>query len=145
MVSNIFPNSSYVYPMILNQHTVALRAQCEDLVKDLQQLSQEIGHKELAVMVGELRNRMSEPFMFVIVGEVKAGKSSFVNALLESKREICAVAPQPMTDTVQQILYGDKEETVTVNPFLKKIYIFWNMKNKKIRSIRSLFFYSSIA
>jgi tRNA U34 5-carboxymethylaminomethyl modifying GTPase MnmE/TrmE len=86
--------------MILNQHTIALRAQCEDLVKDLQQLSQEIGHKELAAVVGELRLRMSEPFMFVIVGEVKAGKSSFVNALLESNREICAVAPQPMTDTV---------------------------------------------
>jgi len=121
--SNVFPNSPYVYPMILNQHTVALRAQCEDLVKDLQQLSQEIGHKALAVMVGELRNRMSEPFMFVVVGEVKAGKSSFVNALLESNREICAVAPQPMTDTVQQILYGEKEETVIVNPYLKKIFL----------------------
>ncbi|MDX1913027.1 MAG: dynamin family protein [Saprospiraceae bacterium] len=109
--------------MILNQHTLALRAQCEDLVKDLQQLSQEIGHKELATMVGELRNRMTEPFMFVIVGEVKAGKSSFVNALLESRREICAVAPQPMTDTIQQILYGEKEEVVNVNPYLKKIFL----------------------
>ena len=44
--------------MILNQHTIARRAQCEDLVKDLQQLSQEIGHKELAAVVGELRLRM---------------------------------------------------------------------------------------
>jgi tRNA U34 5-carboxymethylaminomethyl modifying GTPase MnmE/TrmE len=61
--------------------------------------------------------------MFVIVGEVKAGKSSFVNALLESSREICAVAPQPMTDTVQQILFGEKEETVIVNPYLKKIFL----------------------
>lgn len=109
--------------MILNQHTLALRVQCEDLVKDLQQLSQEIGHQELATMVGELRNRMVEPFMFVIVGEVKAGKSSFVNALLESKQEICAVAPQPMTDTVQQILYGEKAEIITVNPYLKKIFL----------------------
>ena len=109
--------------MILNQHTLVLRAQCEDLVKDLQQLSQEIGHIELAATVGELRNRMSEPFMFVIVGEVKAGKSSFVNALLESKREICAVAPQPMTDTVQQILYGEKEEVVTLTPYLKKVFL----------------------
>lgn len=109
--------------MILNQRTMALRAQCEDLVKDLQQLSQEIGHKELAATVGELRNRMTEPFMFVIVGEVKAGKSSFVNALLEAGREICAVAPQPMTDTIQQILYGEKEESVSVNPYLKKVYL----------------------
>ena len=109
--------------MIINQRTIVLRAKCEDLVKDLQQLAQEIGHKELAAVVGELRNRMSEPFMFVIVGEVKAGKSSFVNALLEAGREICAVAPQPMTDSIQQILFGDKEDVVSVNPYLKKIFL----------------------
>mgnify|MGYP000854741188 CR=1 FL=1 len=42
--------------MILNQRTRALRVQVEDLVKDLQNLSQQIGHQELAVTVGELRN-----------------------------------------------------------------------------------------
>jgi len=109
--------------MILNQHTQALRAQVEDIVKDLQQFSQEIGHKDLAVTVGELRNRMTEPYMFVIVGEVKAGKSSFVNALLDAGREICPVAPQPLTDTIQQIVYGEKEETVIVNPYLKKVML----------------------
>lgn len=109
--------------MILNQRTQTLRAQVEDIVKDLHQLSQETGHKELSSMVGELRNRMSDPFMFVVVGEVKAGKSSFINALLDTGRDICAVAPQPMTDTIQQIIFGEKEETVTVNPYLKKIML----------------------
>lgn len=109
--------------MILNPRTQAFRAQVEDIVKDLQALSQEIGHRDLAATVGELRNRMMEPFMFVIVGEVKAGKSSFVNALLDAGREVCAVAPQPMTDTIQQILFGEKEETVVVNPYLKKIFL----------------------
>lgn len=109
--------------MILNQHTQALRVQVEDAVKDLHHLAQEIGHKELAGTVGELRNRMAEPYMFVIVGEVKAGKSSFVNALLDAGHEICAVAPQPMTDTIQQILYGETAETVVVNPYLKKIFL----------------------
>lgn len=109
--------------MMLNQHTQALRVQVEDAVKDLHGLAQEIGHRELAATVGELRNRMSEPYMFVIVGEVKAGKSSFVNALLDAGRDICAVAPQPMTDTIQQILYGDEESTVVVNPYLKKIFL----------------------
>lgn len=108
---------------MLNQRAEALRSQLEDIVKDLHQLSQEIGHKDLAAMVGELRNRMGEPYMFVIVGEVKAGKSSFVNALLDAGREICKVAPQPMTDTIQQILYGDPESEVVVNPYLKKIMI----------------------
>jgi GTPase SAR1 family protein len=107
--------------MILNQRTQAIRTQVEEVVKDLHQLSQEIGHRDLASMVGELRNRMGEPFMFVIVGEVKAGKSSFVNALLNAGRDICAVAPQPMTDTIQQIMYGETEEITVVNPFLKQI------------------------
>lgn len=105
---------------MLNQRTQALRVRVEDAIKDLHSLTQAIGHRELATTVGELRNRMSEPFMFVIVGEVKAGKSSFVNALLE--REVCAVAPQPMTDTIQQILFGEQPETVVVNPYLKKIF-----------------------
>ncbi len=109
--------------MIINQQTQALRVQVEDAVKDLHHLAQQIGHKELAATVGELRNRMAEPYMFVIVGEVKAGKSSFVNALLDAGRDICAVAPQPMTDTIQQILFGEKEETVVVNPYLKKIFL----------------------
>jgi len=106
---------------MLNQRTQALRVRIEDAIKDLHDLTQAIGHKALATTVGELRNRMSEPYMFVIVGEVKAGKSSFVNALLE--REICAVAPQPMTDTIQQILFGEQAETVVVNPYLKKIFL----------------------
>ncbi|MEZ4921107.1 MAG: dynamin family protein [Saprospiraceae bacterium] len=109
--------------MIINQRTQVLRAKLEEFIKELHQLTQASGHDELATLVGDLRNRMGEPFMFVIVGEVKAGKSSFVNALLETDKEICAVAPQPMTDTIQQILYGEEEETIVVNPFLKKIML----------------------
>ena len=59
--------------------------------------------------------------MFVIVGEVKAGKSSFINALLNTGEEICKVAPAPMTDTIQQIVYGETASEVSVNPFLRKI------------------------
>ncbi len=110
--------------MILNVKAKQIRLQVEDAVKDLHQLIEQIGHKELSATLSELRNRMSEPFMFVIVGEVKAGKSSFINALLNADgREICKVAPQPMTDTIQQIFYGEQEEIVVVNPFLKKVYV----------------------
>lgn len=65
---------------------------------------------------------VNDPFLFVIVGEVKAGKSSFINALLETEKDICKVAPSPMTDTIQQILYGAKESETIVNNYLKKIY-----------------------
>lgn len=109
--------------IMLNHRTQALRARVEEAVKDLQTLTQEIGHGELAATVGELRLRMAEPYMFVVVGEVKAGKSSFINALLDAGREICPVAPQPLTDTIQQILYGENEEVIVVNPYLKKVLL----------------------
>ena len=83
----------------------------------------DIGNDELADTVSDLRNRIHEPFMFVIVGEVKAGKSSFINALLETDKEVCKVAPDPCTDTIQQILYGEEESTIVVNEHLKKILL----------------------
>src|SRR5437764_4921235 len=42
--------------------------------------------------------------LLVIVGEVKAGKSSFINALL--REEICEVAPGPCTVRIQELVYG---------------------------------------
>lgn len=107
---------------LLNQSLKTYRVKIDDLVRQLHDLTVQIGHTELASTVSDLRNRINEPFMFVIVGEVKAGKSSFVNALLGAGKEICKVAPQPMTDTIQQILYGEKEEIISVNEYLKKIF-----------------------
>ncbi|HQU58770.1 MAG TPA: dynamin family protein, partial [Saprospiraceae bacterium] len=108
---------------LINPNLQALRAQVEEIVKDLHDLTIKIGNSELAQTVSDLRNRIHEPFMFVIVGEVKSGKSSFINALLDTGREITKVAPQPMTDTIQQILYGEEEEVIILNPYLKKILL----------------------
>ena len=108
---------------LLDANLQAKRARLEEIIKNLHELTLRIGHEEMAQTVSELRNRIFEPFMFVIVGEVKAGKSSFVNALLATGREITKAAPQPMTDTIQQILYGEEERTVSVNKYLKKIFI----------------------
>lgn len=108
---------------ILDQQLLGYRDQVDEVVKDLHQLTIEIQHEELAQTVSELRNRIKEPFMFVIVGEVKAGKSSFINALLATGKEVTAVAPDPCTDTIQQIQYGPEEKEVVINPFLKKILL----------------------
>ena len=54
-----------------------------------------------------LRNRLTNfqaPALLVIVGEVKAGKSSFINALLHE--EVCEVAPGPCTNGIQELVYG---------------------------------------
>ncbi len=107
---------------LFNESLKTYRIKIDELVRQLHDLTVKIGHEEMATTVSDLRNRIKEPYMFVIVGEVKAGKSSFVNALLGADKEICKVAPQPMTDTIQQIMYGEKEEIVEINEHLKKIY-----------------------
>jgi ribosome biogenesis GTPase A len=106
---------------IINQEVYAFRSRLEELAKEIHHLTIIVNHDELAETVSSLRNRINEPYMFVIVGEVKAGKSSFINALLDTGKEITKVAPQPMTDTIQQIVYGEQEEVIVINPFLKKI------------------------
>jgi len=42
--------------------------------------------------------------LLVIVGEVKAGKSSFINALV--REDVCEVAPGPCTVRIQELVYG---------------------------------------
>jgi ribosome biogenesis GTPase A len=106
---------------IINQEVYAFRSRLEELAKEIHHLTIIVNHDELAETVSSLRNRINEPYMFVIVGEVKAGKSSFINALLDTGKEITKVAPQPMTDTIQQIVYGEQEEVIVINTFLKKI------------------------
>ncbi len=105
----------------INQKVRKYRAQLDELAKDVHNLTVMINHVELSETVSALRNRINEPYMFVIVGEVKAGKSSFINALLDTGKEIAKAAPQPMTDTIQQIIWGEEEEMIVLNPFLKRI------------------------
>ena len=98
-----------------------LKNQLQQSIHSLHTLTEDIEHETLNETVSEILERIHDPFLFVIVGEVKAGKSSFINALLGTKEEICKVAPSPMTDTIQQIVYGPETKETQVNEFLKRI------------------------
>ncbi len=107
---------------LLNATLQQYRGKIDEIIKDLHHLTVSTGNEELAKTVSDLRNRIKEPFMFVIVGEVKAGKSSFTNALLETEKEICKVSPAPCTDTIQQIMYDEYEHVEVINPYLKQLF-----------------------
>lgn len=92
----------------------------ELVLKTLSETVRLTGNKTLFETIDDLISRIHDPFMFVIVGEVKAGKSSFINALLDTGEEICKAAPNPMTDVIQQIIYGEESEEIIINEFLKK-------------------------
>ena len=108
--------------MITTEDINEIKESVRLVTNDIVQLTDDIGHDELHKTASDLLQHIADPFLFVIVGEVKAGKSSFINALLETKEEICKVAPSPMTDTIQQIVYGEEKSEVIVNQYLKKIY-----------------------
>src|SRR6516165_9458382 len=63
---------------------------------------------------------LHEPFLFVVVGEVKSGKSSFLNALFG--QEFCKVDVLPATDKIYLFKYGDQERDVPISESLTERY-----------------------
>jgi small GTP-binding protein len=61
---------------------------------------------------------ISEPLLFVVVGEVKSGKSSLLNALFGS--EFAKVDVLPATDRVYLFRYGTEEKTTEVSQRLSE-------------------------
>ncbi|MEP6795588.1 MAG: dynamin family protein [Saprospiraceae bacterium] len=106
---------------VIDQKLQEQKSELKGVLQRLQQFTQRISHTESGRIIADLRDRIEEPYMFVIVGEVKAGKSSFINALLEDP-DLCAVAPSPMTDTIQQIIYGETYKIEEISPFLKRVF-----------------------
>ena len=78
------------------------------LLDRLNRFAQAIDNAALTKTVQNLQENISQPFLFVVIGEVKAGKSSFINALLGSG-EICEVGADPRTNRVAKIVYAEGE------------------------------------
>lgn len=74
------------------------------LLADLHAFAARVGDDETLADAARLLKTVHEPFSFVVLGEVKAGKSSLVNAILGE--DICRAAPDPCTDAVQRIVYS---------------------------------------
>ena len=70
--------------------------------------------------LNELGTSLREPFLFVVVGEVKAGKSSLLNALFG--RDFCKVDVLPMTDKIYVFKHAEEERDVPVSPQLTECY-----------------------
>lgn len=69
-----------------------------------------------------LRDRLAllqSAALFVIVGEVKSGKSSFVNALLGE--DVCEVAPDPCTAGIQELVYGEERSKTILGDYWERL------------------------
>ena len=68
----------------------------------------------------DLQANLKEPFLFVVAGEVKAGKSSLLNAIFG--RDFCRVDVLPATDRINVFKYGEQAHDVPVSPSLIERY-----------------------
>jgi GTPase SAR1 family protein len=79
-----------------------------DAVRDILQrslaLAEGLSDIEAAALLRQRLVQLESAAMFVVVGEVKSGKSSFINALFHDS--ICEVAPDPCTANIQELVYG---------------------------------------
>ena len=66
-------------------------------------------------------SQLQSAALFVIVGEVKAGKSSFVNALLGDT--ICEVDPKPCTLSIQELAYGPERTKINLGANWERLFL----------------------
>ncbi len=59
---------------------------------------------------------LDELFLLVVVGEVKSGKSAFINALLGDK--VCPEGPTPVTDKINVLTFGDEVRERVLDEFV---------------------------
>ena len=102
---------------MIADHYLRLRTELENALASLLQLAPELERDPvmLETIQGLIRDAR-EPFLFVVVGEVKAGKSSPLNALFG--QEFCPVDLLPATDRVYIFKYAMDEQSVDVSPQL---------------------------
>ena len=106
---------------MIADHYLQLRTRARNCTRGLAQT--EPGNAPRSATLDTLHGLLTdirEPLLFVVVGEVKAGKSSLLNALFG--QEFAKVDVLPATDRVYIFRYGEEEKSVEVSPQLTERY-----------------------
>lgn len=79
-------------------------------------------HTELGdrLPLAEVEKGLGSPFLFIVCGEVNAGKSTLINGLFG--KELCRVNVLPETHRVYWYRYGNPARDVEVTPMLEERY-----------------------
>lgn len=101
----------------LHEQLDALR----EILKSALLLTDILSDKESSAILRDRLAHLQSAALFVIVGEVKSGKSSFVNALLGE--DVCEVAPDPCTAGIQELVYGEVPNKITLGDHWERVYL----------------------
>lgn len=105
----------------LGNEYLELRAELGTALFALSALAAETKAPEVTLTtLAGLQAGLREPLLFVVVGEVKAGKSSLLNALFG--RDFCHTDVLPATDRVHVFKYGEPARDVPISPALVERY-----------------------
>jgi GTPase SAR1 family protein len=97
------------------------RAALQNALADLADLARASkAENDTLATVASLGQQLSEPFLFVVAGEVKAGKSSLLNAIFG--QEFCRVDVLPATDRIYLFKYGEPEQNVDINAHFAELH-----------------------
>jgi ribosome biogenesis GTPase A len=110
--------------MALNILSPELKQQFETLRGLLQRalwLAERCADIEATQILRARLTNLQAAALLVIVGEVKAGKSSFINALV--REEVCEVAPGPCTAGIRELVYGGERKVVSLGQFCERVFL----------------------
>ncbi len=107
---------------MIAEHYLQLRSDAESALGRLLKLATELRRpSDTLEIVHGLLGDIREPLLFVVVGEVKSGKSSLLNALFG--QEFAKVDVLPATDKVCIFRHGPTDRIVEVSPKLIERYL----------------------
>src|ERR1700738_5558357 len=99
---------------MVGEKYLELRSKLSTSLGSLASLAQQVAAPDETLHnLENLTNQLHQPFLFVVVGEVKAGKSSLLNALFG--RDFCKVDVLPATDRIYEFKYGETDYDVQIS------------------------------
>jgi len=114
---------------LINKKYIKYKNEIKSILNDLIPLTENLEMTDFNNELKDLYKSMESPFMFVVIGEVKSGKSSFINSL--TGEDICAVDADICTDKVQQIVYSKE-------PYIKHMEKFFDIKGVPAKILKDI-------
>lgn len=99
----------------------ATRERLSEVMRGIAGLATETGADlDGRLPLAEIDSGLGTPFLFVVCGEVNAGKSTLINGLFG--RDLCRVNILPETNRVLWYKYGNPARDVEITPMLHELY-----------------------
>ena len=97
------------------------RARLGTAIHDLSKLAADAQiHPSKLALLDSLLANLKEPFLFVVTGEVNAGKSTLLNALFG--HEFCEVGVIPTTAKIHLFKHGEEPHDIPVSDTVEELY-----------------------